>query len=69
MYIADDNNRILKVIVSTGIISTIAGYGESGYGGDGGPLIEAEVGYVTGLAVDAAGTTEPDHRLLLCANS
>ena len=56
MYIADNNNRIRKLTVSTGTISIIAGYGESGYGGDGGPAIEAEVGYVTGLAVDAAGT-------------
>ena len=50
--------------VSTGIISTIAGYGDSGYGGDGGPAIEAEIGFVSGLAVDASGTTEPCQYLL-----
>ncbi len=70
VYIADsENNRIRKVTVSTGIISTIAGNGESGCSepgcsGDGGPAMSTEVGYVTGLAVDAAGTTEPYQYLL-----
>jgi hypothetical protein len=64
VYIADDNYHIRKVTVSTGIISTIAGYGDSGYGGDGGPAIEAEIGFVSGLAVDASGTTEPCQYLL-----
>ncbi len=64
VYIADNNNRIRKLTVSTGIISIIAGYGEYGYGGDEGLAIEAEVAYVTGLAVDASGTTEPYQCLL-----
>ncbi len=70
MYIADSENfRIRKVTVSTGIISTIAGNGESGCGepscgGDGGPATSAEIGYVHGFAVDASGTTEPYQFLL-----
>jgi uncharacterized protein (TIGR03437 family) len=36
-------------------ISTVAGNGTSGYGGDGGPAIVAELDYPTGVAVDSAG--------------
>ncbi len=42
VYIADVNNhRIRKVDVSSGIISTIAGNGTAGFGGDGGPATNA----------------------------
>ncbi len=62
MYIADsENNRIRKVTVFAGTISTIAGNGEYGYGGDGGLATAAEVGVVSGLAIDASGTTEPNY--------
>jgi trimeric autotransporter adhesin len=54
LYIVDaGNNRIRKVM--TGIISTAAGTGASGYGGDGGPAIEAPLNYVRAVAVDSAG--------------
>ena len=47
--------RIRKV--SGGIVTTIAGNGNGGYGGDGGPATSALVGNnVTGVVVDAAGT-------------
>ena len=56
LYIADSgNNRIRKVDVATGTISTIAGTGEWGYSGDGGPAIEAQLGYPSAVAVDGAG--------------
>jgi sugar lactone lactonase YvrE len=55
IYISDlNNNRIRKVTVSTGIISTVAGNGTKGYTGDGGPATSAEIG-PNGLAVDSAG--------------
>ncbi len=56
VYIADtQNHRIRKVDAATGIISTIAGTGEQGYGGDGGPATEAQFHWPRGVAVDGAG--------------
>ena len=57
VYIADYlNNRIRKVTVSTGIISTIAGTGStSSYSGDGGAATSATLYYPSGVAVDASG--------------
>ena len=56
VYIADaSNSRIRKVIISTGIISTYAGNGTSGYTGDGGQATAAELGNSRGVAVDANG--------------
>ncbi|HUM04522.1 MAG TPA: hypothetical protein VLT90_03615 [Terriglobales bacterium] len=55
LYIADwANNRIRKVDTS-GIISTIAGIGISGFAGDGGPAISARLSFPTDIAVDAKG--------------
>ena len=56
LYIADfRNNRIRKVEAATGTISTIAGTGEWGDSGDGGPATQAQLGYPEGVAVDGAG--------------
>ena len=56
VYIADrSNHRIRKVTVSTGIISTIAGTGESSYSGDGGAATSASLNQPCGVAVDASG--------------
>jgi sugar lactone lactonase YvrE len=56
LYIADlANNRIRKVAVGTGIISTVAGNGTAGYSGDGGAATSAELNYPYGVAVDASG--------------
>ena len=47
--------RVRKVTLSTGLITTVAGNGDSfGSSGDGGPALKAEV-YPQGLAVDSAG--------------
>jgi uncharacterized protein (TIGR03437 family) len=54
LYIADSlNNRIRKV--SNGIITTVAGTGTSGYGGDNGPATDAQLSDPQGVGVDAAG--------------
>ena len=59
VYIADYfSNRIRKVIVSTGIISTIAGTGSTGtgsYSGDNGAATSATLYYPWGVALDASG--------------
>src|SRR5439155_755129 len=56
LFIADAyNHRIRRVAVSTGIITTAAGTGESGFSGDGGPATSAQVDTPAGVAVDAAG--------------
>jgi len=55
LYISDlNNNRVRRVDVSTGKISTFAGNGTSATSGDGGPATSAGVRPI-GLALDAAG--------------
>ena len=56
VYIANnDNHRIRKVTVSTGIISTIAGTGSTSYSGDNGPATSAAMNDPAGVALDASG--------------
>jgi uncharacterized protein (TIGR03437 family) len=55
VYIADSGNYRVRKISSTGIITTVAGNGISGNSGDGGPAINAQLDYPSGLAVDSAG--------------
>jgi large repetitive protein len=56
IYISDtNNNRIRKVNAATGIITTIAGDGVQGYGGDNGPATSAELYMPDQIASDAAG--------------
>ncbi len=57
VYIADSsNNRIRKVTVSTGIISTIAGTGAASYSGDNGPATSATLSNPYGVTLDIYGT-------------
>ena len=55
LYIADSSNDRIRKVDSTGTITTIAGTGELGFSGDGGPAVEAELYYPYGVAVDSAG--------------
>ena len=55
IYITDSgNNRVRKVDVE-GTITTLAGTGEEGDGGDGGPATEAQLYYPIGVAIDSEG--------------
>lgn len=55
IYIADThNNRIRKLDLTTGLITTIAGT-TAGFSGDNGPASSARLNLPTALAVDAAG--------------
>jgi trimeric autotransporter adhesin len=56
LFIADTgNNRIRQIDLNTGIITTVAGNGEAGYSGDGGPAVNASLKGPMGIAVDEAG--------------
>ena len=59
LYIADVlYSAIRKVVISTGIISTIAGTagtGSDGYSGDGGQATAAKLNFPSGLTVDSSG--------------
>lgn len=56
IYISDSNNyRIRKVTTSTGIITTVAGNGTTGYSGDGGIATSAKISSTQGIWVDASG--------------
>jgi sugar lactone lactonase YvrE len=55
IYISDaDNNRIRR-IDGNGVITTVAGTGDGGFGGDGGPATEARLNAPSDLAFDGAG--------------
>ncbi|MEI8278519.1 MAG: T9SS type A sorting domain-containing protein [Bacteroidota bacterium] len=58
LYIADvHNNVIRKVLISTGIIYTIAGFNTyiSGFSGDGGPATNAKLNWPRSIAIDGDG--------------
>ena len=55
LYIADTGNHRIRKVDSSGVITTIAGTGESDFGGDGGPAIAARLDSPRGVATDSAG--------------
>jgi uncharacterized protein (TIGR03437 family) len=55
VYIADTLNARIRKVDAHGNISTFAGAGGYGYSGDGGPAINAQLWYPTGLALDKKG--------------
>ena len=55
LYIADSGNGRIRRVDASGAIRTIAGTGEEGSSGDGGPAIAAQLNYPQGLALDGAG--------------
>jgi len=55
VYIADSGNFRIRKVGLNGKIATIAGNGQYGYSGDGGPPTAASIGYVEALALDPSG--------------
>jgi uncharacterized protein (TIGR03437 family) len=56
LYIVDFvNQRVRMLSAGTGVITTIAGNGNLGTGGDGGPATSASLDNPVGIAVDSAG--------------
>jgi len=55
LYAADINSYVIRRIDAEGVITTIAGNGVWGFGGDGGPATSATLGYWSRIDVDSAG--------------
>ncbi len=55
LFIADFTNNKIREINTNGIITTVAGNGQAGQSGDGGPAAAAELDRPYGLAVDGSG--------------
>src|SRR5665213_966248 len=54
MYVADTYNYRVRKVNPTGIITTIAGNGTTGYSGDGGQATFAELSGPSEIAIDAS---------------
>ena len=55
LYIADSVNDRIRRVDAQGVVTTVAGTGVGGFGGDGGPAVQARLHFPYGLAVDSAG--------------
>ncbi len=55
LYIADSDNHRIRKVDAAGTITSIAGNGNQGLAGDGGPAVAAELNAPEGVAVDRAG--------------
>lgn len=56
LWIADTwNNCVRKIDLKTGTISRVAGTGEKGYSGDGGPAVQAKLGGIYCIAFSPKG--------------
>ena len=55
LYIADSLNQRIRKVDAAGAISTVAGDGTRGFGGDGGAAVAAQLDFPRGVALDGAG--------------
>ena len=56
LFIADSGNNVIRVVGPTGRISTIAGTGQAGSGGDGGPARSAQFNQPVDVAIGSDGS-------------
>ena len=73
LYIADALNQRIRKVSTNGIITTVAGTGTAGFGGDGGAATAANLNNPVGVAVDGAGNLyiadSQNHRIRKVATS
>jgi uncharacterized protein (TIGR03437 family) len=55
LYIADALNNVIRMVSTSGIISTFAGNNTAGFDGDGGLAVDAEISNPTAVAADSFG--------------
>jgi uncharacterized protein (TIGR03437 family) len=55
LYVSDSGNNVVRRVATSGIITTFAGNGTSGFSGDGGQATVASLNNPRGLAIDASG--------------
>lgn len=55
LTIADTDNHRIRRVSAGGIITTIAGNGDSGFGGDDGPATSAKINHPSGIGYDISG--------------
>jgi sugar lactone lactonase YvrE len=55
IYVGDGVGRIRKIDARSGVITTVAGRGFTGYSGDGGPAVQARIGTPTAIRFDRVG--------------
>lgn len=55
LYISDSGNNRIRMVDADGVISTVAGSGEPGVAGEGGPAVDAQLQAPAGLAFDPSG--------------
>jgi sugar lactone lactonase YvrE len=55
LYIADAGNSRIRKVTTNGVISTVAGNGDPGFSGDGGPAVLAQLSNPRGIALDTSG--------------
>jgi hypothetical protein len=71
IYIAEMMGHKIRRVSTSGIITTVAGDGTVGYGGDGGPAIAAQLRYPKGVCIDRLGNilfTDTDNQLVRKVN-
>ncbi len=55
LYVAETDKHQIRAIAASGTVTTVAGTGTAGFGGDGGPASLASLRYPSGIALDGAG--------------